>query len=100
LSRSSKYTVARAMRTEGNPICIFRIHKLVLDPFNIFSKYTPAKPDVMVAQNTDKSPIKRFREAFSPCARTPSLLSPDNWTIATPIVKRNKENHFCPENVR
>jgi len=39
---------------------MFLIHKLVDDPFSIFSKYTPEKPDVHAAQRIATRPSVRF----------------------------------------
>lgn len=39
-------------------ICTFRIHREVGEPFRIRSKYTPAKPDNVVAISTAMHPTR------------------------------------------
>lgn len=71
---------------DGNPIWMFRIQRDVLvDDFNIFSKYTPEKPDVHAAQSTAINPISLFLFELSASVD----FAPELCTIATPIVNTN-----------
>lgn len=98
IAPSSTYAVINAIMMDGSPIWIFRIHRLVEEPFNIFSKKTPENPEVHAAKRIATRPRVRF------CVVESSVVSlcalPEIWTIATPTVREMSANHFFLENWR
>lgn len=93
---SWRNTVTNEMIMDGRPIWIFLIQSEVVDPFKIFSKYTPENPDVQAAQRMATRPRARFWSlSFSGVE-----VSPDVWTTATPIVSMTSAAHFVLENLR
>mmetsp|Transcript_43819 Transcript_43819/g.93175 ORF Transcript_43819/g.93175 Transcript_43819/m.93175 type:complete len:255 (+) Transcript_43819:390-1154(+) len=96
-SESSATTVTKAMKTEGMPIWMFRIHRLTSEPFSIFSKYTPLNPDVHAAERTATRPTRRFRSSSSDASWS---LLPETCTTATPNVSTTRDAHLVVENRR
>lgn len=47
-------------KSEKNDSWMFRSQSEVVEFFRIFSKYTPARPDIKQARETEKRPMERF----------------------------------------
>lgn len=64
--------------------------------FKTYSNQPPARPEEMHAAMMAMRPIL----ALPPFGVEGVLVTPSSWTVATPIVRRKRENHFRGERVR
>ena len=71
----------------NKPNWMFRVQRLAVDPFNIFSKYTPAKPLLQHARRTAPKPRAALCSMSSEDFSVDLLLF--TWTMATPAKNNN-----------
>ena len=74
------------------PSCTLRIQSEMPPEVNIFSRYTPAKPESVAATSAAQTPRNGF--AFAAAEDLASSLC----TKTTPAVRRMKESHCGPRN--